>query len=175
MSGIVAVQSKKGENTAEKAFIMLKALKLKNLEAYRIVSHRKAKMISLKESKHLDVNSSTIIGYAISKAEQDRIQSWKFAGASLVFDGRMYLAGAENAESAIAVRRLQHDHVTGAKMLANQTKGDFVFVLAESERIIAGKHATILHTPLRRAPGNRVQQSSTIPAGYTPAARTNGD
>ncbi len=139
MSGIVAVQSKKGENTAEKALTMLKALKLKNLQAYGIVSHRKAKMISLKESKHLDVNSPTIIGYAISKAEQDRIQSWKLAGASLVFDGKMYLASAENAESAIAVRRLQHDHAAGARMLANQTKGDFVFVLAESERIIAGR------------------------------------
>jgi asparagine synthase (glutamine-hydrolysing) len=141
MSGTIAVLSKKGENVTETAVAMLKALKLKKQEAYGIASSTIIKMKrSLEALQDQDVNSPTMIGYAISMIlEKDKTQPLKLVDATLVFDGRIYRVGAETADAATAAKRLQHNHEQGAKMLVERTEGDFVFVIAESERIIAGR------------------------------------
>lgn len=140
MNGIIAVLSKKDENAKETAVAMLKALMLKKPEAYGIASSTITRIErSLEAIENQEMDSPTMIGYAMSRIGQDKTQLLKFADVTLVFDGRIYQVGAENGNATAASRRLQHNHEQGAKMFVKRTEGDFVFVMARSERIIAGR------------------------------------
>jgi asparagine synthetase B (glutamine-hydrolysing) len=141
MSGTTAVLSKKGKNAAETALAMLKTLEPKKAEAYGIASSTIIKMKrSLEAFQDQDVNSPTVIGFVTSRIpEQDEAQLLKLTDATLIFDGRIYGVGAENADAATAAQKLQRHHEQDAEMFVKRTEGDFVFVIAESERIIAGR------------------------------------
>jgi len=139
MSGTIAVLSKKRENATETAVTMLKALKLKKPEAYGIASPTIVKTISLEALQDQDLNSPTMIGYAMSRIKQGKTELLKLRDAALVFDGRIYRVDKENADAATAAKKLQHHHEQAAKTFVKQTEGDFIFVIAESERIIAGR------------------------------------
>jgi len=141
MSGIIAVLSKKGENATETAAAMLKALKLRKSETYGIASSAIIKMRrSLEAIQEQDVKSATIIGCALSRIlPQDKDQPLKLKDTALVFNGRIYPADTKNADAAAAGKKLQHNPEQAAKLFVKQTEGDFVFAIAESERIIAAR------------------------------------
>ena len=70
----------------------------------------------------------------------DELHCLRLADAAVVFDGRVYApaTGASGAET-IAKKLEQADSVRASEAFLKQVEGDFSFIIAEHERIIAGR------------------------------------
>ena len=141
MGSLIAILNKKSENTAETAIAMLKALSYKNAEAFGIASR-----FTVKIEKHVDalqntnINSPITIGYVFSKIlPQDKPQPTKLENATLVFEGRTYPHAAREFGIKQVAEKLQRNHEETAKAFIQKVKGDFALVIAESQRLIAGR------------------------------------
>jgi len=143
MGTIVAVLSKKGEDAGEVAFTMLEA---SGSESPRLYGMASSSAVSLEESptrlRHRYIDSSIIVGYALSRIlTEDKPQPLKLSKATLVFDGRTYSENAGNSDAEVVAEKLWQNHVEKAKTLIQEAEGDFAYVIAEPERLIAGRDA----------------------------------
>jgi asparagine synthase (glutamine-hydrolysing) len=141
MGMVIAVLSKKGKNAAETAVTMLRKLKPTGSEGYGIASPT---VINLEESidalRNQNIDSQVLIGYAFSRIlARDRPQPLKLKNATLVFDGRIYPATLEISDAEIIAKKLQQNGGKAAEHLVKEADGDFVFVMAEAERLVAGR------------------------------------
>jgi asparagine synthase (glutamine-hydrolysing) len=143
MVALIALLSKKDQNVAETAFNMLKAFKIRNPEAYGIASPTRIEIEKSAETlRKQNVNSPIVIGCVFSRIfPQDRPQPLKLENAAFVFDGRMYRSNTKTADAEVAAHELQTNREESAKALVKRAEGDFAFIIAEVEKLLAGRDA----------------------------------
>ncbi len=141
MSAIIAVLNKHNENATEKAVTMLKALKTKTIETFGIASPTAVKIEKTFEAlQNQNMNSHIIIGQAFSKViASDNPQPIKLENATLVFDGRIYPPTQRGAFPEKIAKKLQTNYEENIEELVKGVEGDFVFAVAEPERISSGR------------------------------------
>lgn len=141
MGAIVAVINKSEKTAVEYAARMLKILSDGCAEAFGLASPSNVKIEKAVE-KLVDpnLNSPLIIGHAFSRTTPaDKPQPIKLEGAALVFDGRTYPIRTENSDAEIFAEKIQNNPLEEAKKFIRKTNGDFTFIIAEKEKLIAGR------------------------------------
>jgi asparagine synthetase B (glutamine-hydrolysing) len=141
VEAIVAVLNKEDANAAETAISMLNTLKHRSTGTYGIAS---ATRIGIEKSiellKKQNINSPVAVGYAFSRRfSQDRLQPTKIYGATSVFEGRLYPASPQLSDAESVAERLKQNREKAARTLIQKFEGDFAFVVAEPDRLIAGR------------------------------------
>jgi asparagine synthase (glutamine-hydrolysing) len=141
MGSIIAVVSKKGENATETAVTMLKTLEHEKTETFGIASPNTVRIErSIKALENQQVDSPIIVGYAFSRIlNSDKPQPKKLENAALVVEGRFYRPATEILAADRIAKELQLHPEALAETLVQKSEGDFTFVIAEAERIIAGR------------------------------------
>lgn len=141
MGAIAAVVSKKNKNVAETVVTMLKILKHKREAAFGIASPTIVKTEkSIKFLRDHKISASIVVGYVLSKIlMSDQPQPIKLENTALVFDGRIYLTNTKHAEVRFIAEKLSQNREKTAEILIKNFDGNFAFVVAESERLIAGR------------------------------------
>jgi len=103
-----------------------------------------------------DVNSPVSVGYTFSKIlPQDEPQHAQLENAALVFEGRIYSPMRNASAAEIVAQKLKQNHDKAIKALFDEVEGDFFFIIAESQRIIAGRDPVGV-TPLYYGENRRV-------------------
>ncbi len=140
MRTAVAVLGKKGQNVANTAVTMLQVCGEKGADAYGLASSDASLAAkSLADLAEAKLNSPIMVGFAFSKIlKQDRLPLLKLKDAGLVFSGRDYAHAGENAGESFT-RQFQTGREKAAAAFIRKCEGDFVFVIAESEGLVAGR------------------------------------
>ena len=140
MRTTVAVLGKKGQNVANTAVTMLQVCGEKGADAYGLASSMASFTAkSLADLAEAKLNSPIIVGCAFLKIlKQDRLPLLKLKDAALVLSGRDYAHVGEDAGESFA-RQFQTGREQAVVAFIRKCEGDFVFVIAESERLVAGR------------------------------------
>jgi asparagine synthase (glutamine-hydrolysing) len=141
MGTIVAVKHKKDGDATETVLAMLNALATKSIEAYGIASSTTIEIKnSFQQLQNRKIGSSTVVGYAFSRIlKQDKPQPLKSNDVTIVFDGRVFPAGKRSSDSEFFARKLSGNKEENAKTFIKEVEGNFAFVIAETERLTAGR------------------------------------
>jgi asparagine synthase (glutamine-hydrolysing) len=87
-----------------------------------------------------NVNSPVVIGCALSRIlPQDEPQFTRLENATLVFDGRTYSPTRRISVTEAIAKKPRQDLDSAIETLLKEAEGDFSFIIAEPERIIAGR------------------------------------
>jgi asparagine synthase (glutamine-hydrolysing) len=140
MNTLVAVLDKEGKNATQTALTMLKAVTTKKAETYGIATSTKAETKkTLGALQNLNIKSHIIVAYVCSlPLDRDEAQPIRLEKATMVLDGKTF-SREENILTAESFEGKTQNHQEDAKTIVKETEGDFAFVIAESERIIAGR------------------------------------
>ncbi|MEM2105649.1 MAG: asparagine synthetase B [Candidatus Bathyarchaeia archaeon] len=143
MGAMVAVVNKSGENAAEYAVKMLKVLSHRGMEKFGLASLSSLKIEGAAEQlSESSVNAPIIVGHAFSRiTATDKPQPVKLENAACVFEGRIYPTSIERSDAEFFAEEVRRDHVDGAESFLRKTEGGFAFIIAENERLIAGRDA----------------------------------
>ncbi|MGB9741192.1 MAG: asparagine synthetase B family protein [Candidatus Bathyarchaeia archaeon] len=141
MGATVAVINKSGEDAAEYAVRMLKTLAYRKAEAFGLASPSAVKIEKTVEGLAAsNFNSPSIIGHAFSRiTPADKPQPTKLENAALVFDGRIYPTRLENSDAEIFAEKIQNNPVEEARKFMRKANGDFIFIIAQKDRLVAGR------------------------------------
>jgi len=136
----VAVLGKKGQNVADTAVAMLQVCESAEGEVYGLASSDASLTAkSLADLAKAKLDSPTIVGCAFSKIlKQDRLPPLKLKDTALVFSGRDYAHAGKDAGESFA-RLFQTGREQAAAAFVRKCEGDFLFVIAESEGLVAGR------------------------------------
>jgi len=140
MGALVAVLNKKGEGIAKTALNMFEMLADRRIEAFGIASPDNVKIgKTIQNLQHQEVDSRAIIGYAFTRIfETEEPQPTMLKNATIVFEGRTFLP-SENLGIGKIAEKTGEDYEDLAKTIVSENEGDFAFVIANHERIIAGR------------------------------------
>ena len=146
MGAITAVVSKKNENVAKKAVTMLKTLKHKRAETFGLASPTTVTIRkSIGDLQDKAPSSSVLIGHIFSKILMSDIpQPIKFHEGTFVFEGRIYSLNMEFSSVEFVTEKL-NQNLENAEALIKDFEGEFVFVVAESGRLVAGRDSLGLY------------------------------
>lgn len=141
MGAIVAVINKGGENAAEHAVRMLKILSHEGVEKFGLASACALKIEdSVEKLSSFNVNSPVVVGYAFSKiTAADKPQPTVLEKVACAFEGRIYASSTERLGAEFLAERIQKNHVQEAESFVKEVDGGFAFVVAEKERLVAGR------------------------------------
>jgi asparagine synthase (glutamine-hydrolysing) len=141
MGAIIAVLDKKGDNSTDTAVAMLEMLKHKGAEAFGIASPNAVKIEkSITALQEKTIKSPIIIGYVFSKIfDSDEPQPVMLKDATLAFDGRLYPNITDVSDAEVVAEKLQKKRQENIKTLIQREEGDFAFVVAEPNRLVAGR------------------------------------
>ncbi|MGB9675864.1 MAG: asparagine synthetase B family protein [Candidatus Bathyarchaeales archaeon] len=141
MGAIVAVINKSGENAAEHAAKMLKILSHKGVEKFGLASAYSFKIEdSVEKLSNFNVNSPILIGYAFSKIiAADKPQPTMLEKAACAFEGRIYTNSTESSDAEFFAEKIRENHLREAESFVREADGGFAFVIAEKERLVAGR------------------------------------
>ena len=136
MKAILAVKSKKDEDVTATAVAMLRTFE--NTEALGIASSNAMKIgKSIEKLQRENLSSSVIVGCAFSKTLKDDAFPLKALKNSMVaFDGRIY-SSQKVTSTKNTIKNLSN--LKTARKFVKETDGDFAFISAETERLIAGR------------------------------------
>jgi asparagine synthase (glutamine-hydrolysing) len=137
----IAVLDKRGENATPSVIRVLKSLRLENSAGFGIASPSALAMGKDVESlRTQNISSPIIVGYTFSKIlPQDETQLTRLENATLVFEGRIYSATPRIPVGEAIAKKLQQNRDKALETLLKEAEGDFSFVIAEPETIIAGR------------------------------------
>jgi asparagine synthase (glutamine-hydrolysing) len=137
----IAVLDKKGNNAAPAVTATLKSLCLENSAGFGMASPSALTVGKDIESlRTQDISSPAIVGYAFSKIlPQHKPQLARFTNATLVFEGRMYSATQRVPVVEAIAKKMHQNRGKALETLLEEAEGDFSFVIAEPETIIAGR------------------------------------
>lgn len=143
MGALVAVLRRDGQKATETAGAMLQAMDRGRAEAFGLASPwTVVTSENLRKLLSVDLNSSIAIGHIFTRTlERDETQPIQLDKASLVFEGRLFPPVSEKVEAEAVATMLRPPRQTSATELVRQMDGDFALVVAESERLIAGRDA----------------------------------
>lgn len=138
MGALIAAINRRDGNAAETAVAMLKVLEREGVDTFGIASPTEVEIAkSAGALVNQDFDSPIIIGHVFSRIfTTDKPQPIKLEDATLVFEGRLYSATPETF-----AKKLQWNHEKIAEESIKKAKGDFAFVIAEKEKLIAGRDA----------------------------------
>jgi len=141
MGAIIAVLNKKGDNAVGAAVAMLEILKHDGAEAFGIASPNAVKIEKTIDAlKEKTIKSPIIIGYVLSKIlDSDKPQPVMLKDATLAFDGRLYPNITDVSDAEVVAQKLQKKRQENIKTLIQRVEGDFAFVVAEPNRLVAGR------------------------------------
>jgi asparagine synthase (glutamine-hydrolysing) len=141
MGAIVAAINKSGENAAEHLVKMLKILSHKGIEKFGLASaHALEIEDSVEKLSSFNVNSPIIIGYAFSKiTATDKPQPTMLEKVACAFEGRIYTNSTERSDAEFFAEKIRENHVREAESFVKEVDGGFAFVIAEKERLVAGR------------------------------------
>jgi asparagine synthase (glutamine-hydrolysing) len=141
MKTIIAVLDKRGEDTTGTIARVLKSLQEEHSDGFGIATPTTC--ITEKDADALqsrDLNSSVAVGYTFSKIRpHDESQSARLENATLVFEGRIYSPIQKTSATEIVTKKLKRNQGRAIEELFGEVEGDFAFIIAEPERIIAGR------------------------------------
>lgn len=141
MGALIAVLNKNGDNAIDVAVSMFEMLNYKKTEAFGIASPKDVDIEkSVEALQEKTIKSPIIIGYVFSKIlTYDKPQPLMLKDATFVFDGRLYPSIAETYDAEIVAEKLQQKRKENIETLIQKAEGEFVFVIAESQRLVAGR------------------------------------
>jgi len=142
MKTTIAVLDKRGGNATQAVIMALSSLRLENNEGFGIATP--SAVAIGKDSDALQnqkIDSPIAVGYAFSKLlPYDKQQYLRLEDATLVFDGIIYTPTPRASIAEVFAEKLQQeDHGDAGEALLAEGEGDFSFIIAETERIIAGR------------------------------------
>jgi asparagine synthase (glutamine-hydrolysing) len=141
MGAIVAVINKIGENATKHAAAMLKILSHKGVETFGLASPHTLKIEdTIEKLRSFNVNSPTVVGYAFSRITAvDKPQPVKLENATFAFEGRIYPTHTENSDAEVFAKKIRDNPAGEVEKFLKEADGGFAFVIAEQERLIAGR------------------------------------
>ncbi|MEM2117700.1 MAG: asparagine synthase-related protein [Candidatus Bathyarchaeia archaeon] len=136
MGALIAAINRRDENAAEIAVAMLQVLEREGVDTFGIASPTEVKIVkSAGALVNRNMDSPIIIGHVFSRILTiDKPQPIKLEDATLVFEGRLYAVTAETF-----AKKLRQNHEKIVEESIKKAKGDFAFVIAEKEKLIAGR------------------------------------
>jgi asparagine synthase (glutamine-hydrolysing) len=141
MRTTIAVLDKRGGNATQAVITTLSSMRLENSEEVGIATPSTVaigKDADALQNQKLD--SPIAVGYAFSKfLPYDRQQYLRLEDATLVFDGKIYSPPQTSIAEVFAEKLQQADRGRASEALFEEVDGDFSFMIAEPERIIAGR------------------------------------
>ena len=139
MNSLVAVLDKEDENATQIALTMLRALTSKKVETCGMASPTEIETRRTFEAlQNSDIRSHIVIACVSSQPlGEDEAQPIRLEKATMIFDGRI------SPRKSILIRenrkgKIQNHH-ENAETIVKETEGDFTFVIAEPEEILAGR------------------------------------
>ncbi len=79
-------------------------------------------------------------GGNVTLSSHDRQHHIRLGDAAVLFDGRIYSPTLGASGTEIIAKKLQHaDHLKASETFLKEVEGDFSFIIAEPQRIIAGR------------------------------------
>jgi len=146
MGGITAVVSKKNENVAKTAVVMLEMVEHKGAENFGLASP--ATVIigkSIGDLQDKEPSSPVLIGHVFSKIlMSDKPQPIKLDNGMFVFEGRIYSLNTEFSSVEFVTEKL-NQNLENADALIKDFEGGFAFAVAESGRLMAGRDSLGLY------------------------------
>jgi len=141
MKTTIAVLDKRGCDASAAVASVLKSLRIERSAGFRIASPSMVEMeknIDALQNHGLD--SPIVVGYAFPKFHPNAApQCVRFEDAVLIFDGRIYQPTQTSITELIAKKLQQEDRGKAFAALFEEVEGYFSFLIAEPERIIAGR------------------------------------
>jgi asparagine synthase (glutamine-hydrolysing) len=141
MGTLTAILDKTGEDTTGTALNMLRTLSAERTDAYGIASPYITRTAnSLEKLQRLKLNSNMSIGHTLSKILiRDEEQPLSLEKASFVFEGRIFPTDTRMSDAGIFAQKIQGNRTDNARKFIQETEGDFVFAIAEPEKLVAGR------------------------------------
>ncbi|HLE74578.1 MAG TPA: asparagine synthase-related protein [Candidatus Bathyarchaeia archaeon] len=138
---IIAVLDKRGEDATRTVVRVLKSLHVEHADGFGLATPLMFTMEKDAEAlQNQDVNSPVSVGYTFSKIlPQDEPQHARLENAALVFEGRIYSPTRNASATGIVAKKLKQNRDKAVEALFDEIEGDFSFIIAESQRIIAGR------------------------------------
>lgn len=136
MDAIVAVLDKEKAEATKKAVATLEILNRERGEAFGIASASTLRVEnSIDALKKANIPGHAVVGQIFSKQEQKRCLITLLKDAALAFNGTN-----DSSDKILGDKELQKKHEQLAQKFTRKIDGDFVFAIAETERLIAGRH-----------------------------------
>jgi asparagine synthase (glutamine-hydrolysing) len=141
MKTAIAVLDKRGENVTETVVRVLKSLRTEHSESFGIATPKTCIVGRNPEAlQNQDINSSASVGYTFSRILPiDCPQSMRLEDSTLVFEGRTYMQIRKSSATEIVYKKLMRNRDRVIESLFKEIEGDFSFIIAEPQRIIAGR------------------------------------
>lgn len=138
---IIAVLDKKGEEGTDTVVRALKAFYSKHSSGFGVATPTTCTVKKDADAiQNRGIKSATAIGYTYPKTlPHNEPQSAKLQNAILVFTGRIYPPTPNFPAAEFVTNKLKRDYHPAVDALFGEVEGDFAFVIAEPERIIAGR------------------------------------
>jgi asparagine synthase (glutamine-hydrolysing) len=137
----IAVVDKRGDNATPAVIEALKSLRFENSAGFGIASSSTLTVEKDIESLSTqNISSPAVLGYAFSKIlPQHEPQLARLENATLVFEGRVYSATSRIPVAEAIARKMQHNRDKALETLLKEAEGDFSFLVAGPETVIAGR------------------------------------
>ena len=137
----VAVLDKRGCDATTAVASVLKSLHTEHSEGFVIAS---PSMVGMKKGvdalQNQGLDSPIVVGFEYSKSHPNSAPQYvRFEDATLVFDGRIYQPTQTSVTELVAKKLQQEDRLRAFDALFEEVEGDFSFLIAEPERVIAGR------------------------------------
>jgi asparagine synthase (glutamine-hydrolysing) len=144
MKTTIAVLEKRGGNATQAVITTLSSMRLENSEEVGIATPSTVAIGKDADAlQNQKIDSPIAVGYAFSKfLPYDRQQHLRLKDATLVFDGKIYSPPRTSIAEVFAEKLQQADRGKASEVLFEEVDGDFSFMIAEPERIIAGRDPT---------------------------------
>jgi len=138
---IIAVLDKRGEDATETVVGVLKSLRTEHSDGFGVATPMTCTVEKDADAlQNQSLNSSVSVGYIFSKIRpQNEPQSARLENATLVFEGRIYSPIQKGPAIEIIAKKLEQNRYKAIEGLFSEVEGDFSFIIAEPERIIAGR------------------------------------
>jgi asparagine synthase (glutamine-hydrolysing) len=141
MKTTIAVLDKRGGNATQVVIKALSSLRLENSEGFGVATPSAVAIgKDVDALQNQKIVSPIVVACAFSSLlSYYKKQCMSLEDATLVFDGKIYSPPRASIAEAFAKKLQQADHGKASEALLAEVEGDFSFIIAEPERIIAGR------------------------------------
>ena len=141
MKTLIAVLDKRGEDATGAVVRALEALQAEHSEGSGLATPATCLIEENVEAlQSQPAKSAVAVGYTFPQTlPQDKPQSAKLENATLVFTGRIYSPTQKTSIAEITAEKLEKNRDKAVEELFSEVEGDYAFILAEPDAIIAGR------------------------------------
>jgi asparagine synthase (glutamine-hydrolysing) len=141
MKTIIAVLDKRGEDATGAAVKVLKSFYTGHSDGFGIATPTACRVEKdADDLQSQNMKSPSVVGYTFPKTlPHYEPQSARLENATLVFTGRIYSPTHKVSATEFVANKLKQNDCKAVEALFGEVEGDFAFIIAEPERIIAGR------------------------------------